>query len=224
MRLGGADVAISYLELLDNNIGPRGGNALGMALSFGHNLSLLTLKLDYNHTFGDDGMVNLCRGLRTNISLKQLHVQFCNLTSESGSAVSDLLANSRTNLEVLNLGGNRLGGKGLQMLCKGLMVNTKLLTFILSDNMIDNLEDDVAGLSSLRDCLLNPTCTLTSVDLMYNRIGEAGATILADALGPENTRIKEFLVDLTLPMPLFEKLFRRAGGGKGKKGGKKKKK
>jgi hypothetical protein len=52
--------------------------------------------------------------------------------------------------------------------------------------------------------------------------GEAGAAILLEAITPDNTKIKEFLVDLTLPMPLFEQLFRKAGGGKGGKGGKKK--
>ena len=58
LRLGGADVKISYLELLDNNIGPRGGIALGTALSQGNNLSLLTLKLDYNSSFGTQGNKN----------------------------------------------------------------------------------------------------------------------------------------------------------------------
>jgi hypothetical protein len=56
---------------------------------------------------------------------------------------------------------------------------------------------------------------------MYNRIGDAGAKILMEAVNPENTKIKEFLVDLTLPMPIFELLFRKGGGkakGKGKKG------
>lgn len=108
------------------------------------------------------------------------------------------------------------------------------------------------GLTALKECLLNPTLALTSVDLMYNRIGgllvdtsvvfvfsssyalnevfltsiligEAGAKILIEAVNPENTKIKEFLVDLTLPMPIFEQLFRKGGGkakgkGKGKKG------
>lgn len=43
------------------------------------------------------------------------------------------------------------------------------------------------------------------------------------ALAPENEqRIKHFLVDATLPTPLFEALHRRdTGGGGGKKGGKK---
>ncbi len=218
LRLGGSDVKISYLELFDNNIGPHGGNALGQALSFGNNLSLLTLKLDYNSSFGTEGVVNLCRGLRTNRSLKQLHMQFCNITSDAGEPLAELCANSRSFLEVLNIGGNRLGGVGLSKLCRGLAVNTKLTTLCLNDNMIDQTEEDLDGIACFRDVIMNPTCTLESIDMMFNRIGLPGGNILAEALGPDNTRIKEFLVDLTLPMEIFEKLNRKAGGKKGKKG------
>lgn len=139
LRLGGADVAISFLELLDNNIGPRGANALGQSLSYGHNISLLTLKLDYNPTLGTEGVGTLCRGLRTNNALKQLHLQFCNIGPEAGQHLADLLANTRTNLDTLNISGNRLGGKGLQTLCKGLAVNSKLETLLIADNMIDQV-------------------------------------------------------------------------------------
>jgi len=79
------------------------------------------------------------------------------------------------------------------------------------------------GLNDLKDCLLAPSSELTHVDMMYNRIGERGATILAEALGPENTRIQEFLVDLTLPLTMFEQIFRRDAGGKKKGKGKGKK-
>lgn len=72
LRLGGIDVQISYLELLDNNIASRGALALGNSLGRHNNLSLLTLKLDYNTTLGDEGCANLCRGLRTNGTLKQV--------------------------------------------------------------------------------------------------------------------------------------------------------
>lgn len=209
---------------MDCNVGPKGANALGNSLSYGHNVSLLTLKLDYNHTLGSEGIMYLCRGLRTNISLKQLHLQFCNLTAEAGPHLSDLLANSRSSLELLNLSGNRLTGRGLFELCKGLSVNTKCETLLLADNMIDQTDEDLMGLQALRDTLSTPSVNLVSVDLMYNRIGEEGAKVLAEAITPENTKIKEFLVDLTLPMPLFELLFRKAGAKKGGKGGKKKKK
>lgn len=33
------------------------------------------------------------------------------------------------------------------------------------------LEEDLQGLAALKECLQNPSVALTSVDLMYNRIG-----------------------------------------------------
>ena len=66
-------------------------------------------------------------------------MQFCNITFEAGGTIAELLANSRSALEVLNLGGNRLSGLGLQALCEGLILNTKLETLNISDNMIDQV-------------------------------------------------------------------------------------
>ena len=48
---------ISFLELLDDKIGPRGAMALGTSLSQSNNLSLLTLKLDYNSQLGLEGNI-----------------------------------------------------------------------------------------------------------------------------------------------------------------------
>jgi len=84
-------------------------------------------------------VVNLCKGLRTNSTLKQLHLQFCNLSSASGPHLADVLANSRSALELFNISGNRLGGQGLASLCAGLMHNTKCETICLADNMIDQV-------------------------------------------------------------------------------------
>ena len=177
------------MELLDDGIGARGCLALGAACSQGHNLSLLTLKLDFNSQIGAQGAQNLCRGLRSNMTLRQLHMQFCQITHEAGPALGELVSNSKSSLEVLNLSGNRLGGLGLYSICSGLTGNTCLQTLALADNLIDQSEDDLVGIRSLRDALLEPESGLTSVDLMYNRIGEAGAQILVPALGPENTKI-----------------------------------
>ncbi|CAM9239752.1 unnamed protein product, partial [Heterosigma akashiwo] len=55
--------------------------------------------------------------------------------------------------------------------------------------------------------------TLTHVDLLYNRIGEMGAAALQPFLLPENTRIKQFLVDANLPEGLFGTVFRRDTSG-----------
>ncbi len=58
LRLGGAEVQLQYVELIDCNVGPRGALALGSSLSIGNNLSLLTLKLDYNASLGTAGLTH----------------------------------------------------------------------------------------------------------------------------------------------------------------------
>jgi hypothetical protein len=224
LRLGGAEVQPAYLELLDVGIGPKGCMALGQSLAKGKNLSLCTLKLDYNVSIGGEGAINVCRGLRTNMTLIQLHLSYCNITQEAGPAFAELLENSKSALEELNLTGNRLGGVGFSAICRGLAVNTKCERFSIADNMIDQSEDDMQSLVDLRDVLFSPNSGLTHINLMYNRIGEAGAMVLAPALGADNKKVKEFLVDLTLPMHAFDLIFRRDTGGKGKKGKKGKKK
>ena len=93
------------------------------------------------------------------------------------------------------------------------------------------------------DCLLQPASALTHVDLLFNRIGmikcfvnfflynrdcvgNDGASILKPALGPENKKVVEFLVDISIDLEVFKEIFRRDAGGKKKKGkgGAKKKK
>ena len=64
---------------------------------------------------------------------------YCDITSDAGIALSDVLENARSSLEVLNLSGNRLGGLGFEAICKGLIQNTKLLRLGLADNMIDQV-------------------------------------------------------------------------------------
>jgi hypothetical protein len=226
LRLGGAEVKISYLELLDNNIADRGCLALGTSLSKGNNLSLLTLVLDYNMSVGNAGVINLCRGLRSNKTLRKLSLQYCGFDSGAASALSEVLANTVSGIETLTLSGNRLGGVGLGVICKvGLAVNRCCTAIALADNMIEQTEEDAEGLRALVEVILNPDNPLSSIDLLYNRIGKAGGEILLPALGPENEKTKQFLVDVTVPGPIFDKIFRSGGkGGKGKKGKGKKKK
>lgn len=71
--------------------------------------------------------------------MKQLHLQFCNITYVSGNALAELLANSHSALELVNFNGNRLGGQGLYDLCQGLIVNTKCEKISFADNMIDQV-------------------------------------------------------------------------------------
>lgn len=84
-------------------------------------------------------MVELCKGIRTNCTLKQIHLSYCNIDENGGEALSDILENARSALEVVNLNGNKLGGVGLSSLCRGLMVNTKCEKLMLADNCIESV-------------------------------------------------------------------------------------
>lgn len=222
LRLGGGEIKLEYLELLDSHIGPVGALAIGKALSIGGNESLLTLRLDYNQGLGSEGVRALCRGLRTNSTLKQLHLPYCAIDEGGGAPLGEILSYSRLQITVLNLQGNRLGGAGIQDLAPGLSRNKSLTYLSVADNWIGSSDTDVEALEVFRDAMVACT-TLTHIDLLYNRIGARGAQILMPALAPENTQIRQFLVDATLPTPLFEALHRKDTDG-GKKKGKKKKK
>jgi Ran GTPase-activating protein (RanGAP) involved in mRNA processing and transport len=85
------------------------------------------------------GVMELCKGLRTNSTLKYLYLTFCNLEEDCGHALGEVLSNSRSSLEVLNLGGNRLKGAGLRGICRGLRSNHTLQKLYIQDNMIDEV-------------------------------------------------------------------------------------
>ena len=77
LRLGGSELRLVFLELLDANIEANGTAAIGRAMSM--NKSLLCLILDFNRSLGVDGVANLCKGLRTNSTLKKLSLKHCNI-------------------------------------------------------------------------------------------------------------------------------------------------
>lgn len=103
--------------------------------------------------------------------MKQLHLNYCGIDETAGTELANLLSNVRSALEILSLGGNSLKGRGLELVCKGLSTNTLLKKINLSDNKIDQSNEDAIGLTALKDALLTPTVGLESVNLLYNRIG-----------------------------------------------------
>ncbi len=101
----------------------RRATALGQSLSIGCNKSLLSLKLDYNPSLGSEGTAALCRGLRTNSSLKQLHLPYCDLGSEAGAPLGEMLSYTKLQLAVLNL---QVGISGLEISTKAFQIFRKL--------------------------------------------------------------------------------------------------
>jgi hypothetical protein len=78
---------------------------------------------------------------------------------------------------------------------------------------------DLEGLQAFAPAMV--ACeNLAHIDMLYNRIGEEGAEIIRPSV-EGNDKIKTFLVDATLPEPLFNALHKKDSGKKGKKGKKK---
>merc|ERR1712072_1203284 len=108
---------------------------------------------------------------------------------------------------------------------RGLRRTKSVIKLFLSDNRISGDVDILTHFS--RALLVNQS--IIEVDLLFNEIGVNGAIALQPALSKDNTRIKRFLVDCTLPDEIFQTLYRNEStkakkGKKGKKGKKKKKK
>ena len=92
---------------------------------------------------------------RSTIQDNSKRISYCNafvpLISLPWWTLLQVLCTVRTSLEVLGLTGNRLGGRGLSGLCKGLALNTRLKTLYLADNMIDQVTSrDKVGMYMLR--------------------------------------------------------------------------
>jgi len=231
LRLGGAECPLQYLELFDNNIGVRGCRALGVAIMVGGNKSLQTLRLDYNNDIGSEGVSNICRGLRSNCTLLQLHMPFCGIDAIGGKSLSDALAFRALGLKLLNLEGNHIGDEGLAFLCPGLEANVSLVELNLADNGIGTNAHDLAPISMFAG-VISGHKTLTSLNLNFNRLCPQAADALLpgllDPLDPTKShpRLQHVIVDAALqniPPETYAKLNVEGGGGKKGKKGKKKK-
>jgi len=225
IKLGGgaAPMALSYVDLMDNRIGPRGCAALGAALDcMGEPgpSKVVTLNLANNEMIGDEGCEALCLGLRSNTVLKQLHLPFCAIGAAGARAIAQAICMPMGKVTHLMLTGNRLGAEGLRHLSDGVRRSKALVSLDVSDNRISGEVEHLAHFAHA----LTVNKTLTSVLMHYNHIGIEGASVLQPALTKENTQITTFFVDSTLPTEIFETIYRAGGGGKGGKKGKKGKK
>ena len=230
LRLGGAEVAIDYLELSNNKISIDGCRALGSALMVGGNRSLLKLDLSYND-IGSGGAAALSRGLRSNSSLLQLCLCYCGLDETAAEPIGDALAFAKTSLIHVNLQGNRLGDEGLRLLSGGLERNSSLLELNLNDNRIGSIPNSAA----LRAMMTFGSCvqmhkSLATLRLDHNALCSEVCDVLWPNLrDPQNSakqhpRLKLVEVDAGLDVDpdVYAKLSVTGGGGGGKKKGKKK--
>lgn len=107
-------------------------------------------------------------------------------------------------------------------ICIGLGENTSLKTFRFGDNGIGQADHDAEALEVFAGVLVKHP-SIIGVDLLHNKIGTRGGTLLLPAVR-DNKKISEFKVDSKMDDELFKSLFKAGTGTKKKKGKKKKKK
>ena len=216
---------IRTVDLIDNDIGPRGAMHLGNALARGGYANVTRLSLEHNASLGSKGCEELCRGLATNSSLKELYLGHCNIGSDGGKYIAQLLCSQVTQLSKLDLKCNDIGSRGIRFLCLSLKRNLSLAELSLFDNNIGGFpptKEDLDAFEKLGEALA-VNSTLSSLDLDLNYLGETGALALSEGL-EKNTGLRCLTLDYTLEGETFARLTELAKAGKksGKCGKKKK--
>ena len=186
------------LDLYRRRVGTKGGEAIGHALET--NTTLQDLNLSGN-CLQDRGAKGIACGLRLNTSLTNLDMGHSALREEAGLFLGYALEDNST-LEHLSLEGNPLMSEGATGIAMGLRHNTSLKVLDLSECEIqgDGLHEifsaavHLDSLDLTRQCkgipgwLLFPDLRISGMphlrelDMSYNRIQNAGAARIADAL------------------------------------------
>lgn len=157
------------------------------------NTTLTTLSLDYNQNLKSEGIAALCRGLRTNSTLKHLSAQYCSIDSQGAENIAEMLSFKRSSLVSLHLTGNRIGGKGLVKLSQGLSQNGTLAELNIADNGIRFSADDIAGLEAFGSAIATHP-SLVAINLVHNCLGNNGGRVLVPSVST-NKKIESFKVD-----------------------------
>ena len=121
--LDGNDV-IEDLSLESNDFAVEGARTLGRFLKSGQNKTLSSLNLGFNR-LGDEGVVALVDGLKSNGSLRKLFIGDCNISDDGAIALASLLEHG-SHLKDLFLQGNGIGEAGLMAVANALKRNQSL--------------------------------------------------------------------------------------------------
>lgn len=213
---------IEYLELTDNDISASGAYSIGRGLSVGMNKTLTSLVMDFNRTLQSDGVAALCKGLATNSTLKNLSLKHCGIDETGAAAIANMLLFKRSSLISLDLTGNCLKAQGLIDLCDGLKENSSLKAIRMADIGIGQSEEDMKSLE-IFSCVLSTNSSLMAVDLLHNRIGTKGGSILLNSV-KGNTVLTEFKIDSNMDDEIYNALYKMSTKQQSVKKKKKKKK
>ena len=91
-------------------------------------------------------------------------------------------------LKVLNLNHNRVGTKGVQLLCEALKDHNRLESLFLNDNAIDS--DGAYSLSKLLAGSQPHSPNIKELHISHNRIAASGLSVIFDSLTKHNKKLR----------------------------------
>jgi hypothetical protein len=144
-----------YMDLKWSNLKEKGSKELSKLLQCD---CVSALNLNGNDEFSDSGTFHIAEKFKTNISLTELQLYTCGLTSKGADYVAKALAINNS-LEILNLGGNKLEDEGVNHLASALRINCRLKSLELSscgmtDKGLKHITDSLQHNESLEELKL----------------------------------------------------------------------
>lgn len=172
-----------HLDLTDTQLGSKGGRVIAQLLR--NNSTLQELNLTNNY-IGTNGIRAIVPELTTNYSLQLLNLSYNNIKSRGATLLAHALEESTSvcNLKSLNLTGNGLGHKGMQILSRMLTANRTIESFYAGTNNIG--PEGAAHLSFA----MKRNYALRLLHINDNNIGPSAASLLFDQLRDDNRTLE----------------------------------
>lgn len=155
-------------------IGSDGGVALSEALQTFTNLKKLDLR---DNMFGVEAGVALSKALAKHADLTEAYLSYLNLEDEGAVAIANVLKESASALEVLEMAGNDITAEAAPALAACIAAKQLITKLNLAEN---ELRDE--GAIQISKALEDGHAQLKEVDLSSNFMRRAGARCLARAV------------------------------------------
>jgi Ran GTPase-activating protein (RanGAP) involved in mRNA processing and transport len=176
-----------HLDLTDTQLGSKGGRVIAQLLRNNDTLQELNLT---NNSIGPNGIKAIVPELTANSSLQLLNLSYNNIKPRGATLLANALEESTSvcNLKSLELTGNNLGHKGMQILSKMLTVDRTIESFYAGTNNIG--PEGAAHLSFA----IKRNYTLRKLHINDNNIGPEAASLLFDQLRDDNRTLENLNV------------------------------
>lgn len=168
--------ALQELDLGDCDLGIEAFIALVTVMRQNSTVTSLNLNRPLLWTKQEEHVYHIAQMLKVNKTLRELHLQKCDITDWGAQRLSETLADNRT-LLVLDLSANRITRDGAKALAQVVKADTGLLVLDLANNRI---EDD--GAIHLSRSLSAYNRTMKVLNVQHNNIAQDGLCTLAEMM------------------------------------------